>query len=217
MSWLRRLSRDRSSRGEQDSTMPNFRNSTSYDDNQNTPPFRKDTQYSPQASQDVLSYRRSMPLQDSQGNNTPQRPPGSSDATMMHGGVGSSTRIEPTPDPLARAFNDAIKPYLDQIEQLDRQMAEMHLRIQQLEDERTEIHSWIDKRGFRPGMYMNPPKLPHSPPSYAHIVSYHITMMMKSQTGLTRINPQTCPPTSPNQWTSNPTRPKPSTSNSTAK
>lgn len=149
MSWLRRLSRDRSSKGEQDHTMPNFRRSTSYDDNQGTPPFRKDTQYSPQASQDVLSYRR---LEDSQGNNTPQRQPVSSDATMMHGGVGASTRVEPTPDPLTRAFNEAIKPYVDQIEQLDRQMTDMHLRIQQLEDERTEIHSWIDKRGFRPGM-----------------------------------------------------------------
>lgn len=156
MSWLRRLSRDRTSKSEHEHNMPNFRSSTSYDDNPNTPPFRKDTQYSPQASQDMLTYRRSIPLQDSHGNNTPQRQPGSSDATMMHGGggvgVGGSMRVEPTPDPLTRAFNEAIKPYVEQIETMDAQMGDLHLRIQQLEDERSEIHSWIDKRGFRPGM-----------------------------------------------------------------
>lgn len=156
MSWLRRLSRDRTSKSEHEhNNMPNFRSSTSYDDTQGTPPFRKDTQYSPQTSQDVLTYRRSMPMQsDSHGNNTPQRQPGSSDANMMHGGGGGgvSTRVEPTPDPLTRAFNEAIKPYVEQIETMDGQMADLHLRIQQLEDERGEIHSWIDKRGFRPGM-----------------------------------------------------------------
>lgn len=157
MSWLRRISRDRASKGEQDHIMPTFRTSTSYDDNQGTPPFRKDTQYSPQASQDMLSYRRSMPLQDSQGNTTPQRQMTSSDATMMHGGAAPSTRVEPTPDPLTRAFNEAIKPYVDQIEQLDNQLADLHLRIQQMEDERTEIFSWIDKRGYRPGK--TPPQI----------------------------------------------------------
>lgn len=143
--------------------MPTFRSSTSYDDTQSTPPFRKDTQYSPQASQDLLTYRRSIPLQDSHGNNTPHRQPGSSDATMMHGGGGvgvgveSSTRVEPTPDPLTRAFNEAIKPYVEQIDTMDAQMADLHLRIQQLEDERSQIHQWIDKRGFRPGMFQPSP------------------------------------------------------------
>ncbi len=79
---------------------------------------------------------------------------------MLHNNIPTSTRIEPTPDPLTRAFNDAIKPYVDQIEQLDQQMADLHMQIQQLEDERTEIHSWIDKRGFRPGTTL-PPIVPH--------------------------------------------------------
>jgi len=216
--------------------MPTFRSSTSYDDTQSTPPFRKDTQYSPQASQDMLTYRRSIPMQDSHGNNTPHRQPGSSDATMMHGGGGvgvgveSSTRVEPTPDPLTRAFNEAIKPYVEQIDTMDAQMADLHLRIQQLEDERSQIHQWIDKRGFRPGMSTPAPPLPlpsvplqpatlpppaAPPPSTSLNPISHPTPTDLHTYLLS--TPQTSPPTSPKQWTPSPTAHRPSTSNSTAK
>ena len=55
------------------------------------------------------------------------------------------------PDPLTRAFNEAIKPYLEQIDLLKRQVDDTNLTIQQLEDERLDMHAWIDKRGLRPG------------------------------------------------------------------
>ena len=55
------------------------------------------------------------------------------------------------PDPLTRAFNEAIKPYLEQIELLKNDLEDAHQQIQQYESERADMHAWIDKRGLRPG------------------------------------------------------------------
>ena len=49
------------------------------------------------------------------------------------------------PDPLTKAFNEAIKPYVDQIETLKNEVEDLTLQLQQLEDD------WIDKRGLRAG------------------------------------------------------------------
>ncbi|KIW06042.1 uncharacterized protein PV09_03218 [Verruconis gallopava] len=54
------------------------------------------------------------------------------------------------PDLLTRAFNEAVRPYTEKIEQLEAQVADMQYRIEELERERAEMHSWIDKRGLRP-------------------------------------------------------------------
>lgn len=59
--------------------------------------------------------------------------------------------MEPTPDPLTKAFNDAIRPYLDQIEDLKNKVEDTTYQLQQLEDERADMHAWIDKRGLRAG------------------------------------------------------------------
>ena len=152
MSWLRRLSRDRgTSRGEQDfekhHSMPNsFRPPTAYNDsNQNA---FKDTQFSStHPSQDMLqSYRRSAPAD--QPLSSPPRPPAtSSDATMYT----APSNLANAPDPLTRAFNEAIKPYIDQIELLKGDLEDANFQIQQLESERADMHAWIDKRGLRPG------------------------------------------------------------------
>ena len=156
MSWLRRLSRDRSSKGEQDfqNSMPSFRAPTSFNDSNQNAPF-KDTQYpSTHTSQDMLqSYRRSGPqehqLSSQQQLSSPPRPPGtSSDATMYTAPV----NLTNAPDPLTRAFNEAIKPYVEQIDLLKSDLEDAHLQVSQLEDERAEMHAWIDKRGLRPGM-----------------------------------------------------------------
>ena len=56
------------------------------------------------------------------------------------------------PDPLTRAFNEAIKPYLEQIELLKNDLEDANQQVQQLESERADMHAWIDKRGLRPGM-----------------------------------------------------------------
>jgi hypothetical protein len=57
----------------------------------------------------------------------------------------------PMPDLLAAAFNQAIAPYTDKIEQLEQQLADMQAWVEQLEQQRAEVHGWIDKRGLRPG------------------------------------------------------------------
>lgn len=55
------------------------------------------------------------------------------------------------PDLLTRAFNEAVRPFTDRIDQLEQQIADMQVFVEQLEQQRMDIFSWIDKRGLRPG------------------------------------------------------------------
>ncbi|KAF1843568.1 PigN-domain-containing protein [Cucurbitaria berberidis CBS 394.84] len=57
---------------------------------------------------------------------------------------------EPMPDLLTAAFNQAVRPYTEKIEQLESQLADMQAWVDQLEQQRAEVHNWIDKRGLRP-------------------------------------------------------------------
>lgn len=149
MSWLRRLSRDRSSKVEQDLPMPS-RPFTNNIDNVN-PPY-KDTQYSSGFnSQDKLQSYRPSTAGEPQYNVTRQpQETALGGATTRHN-VHSS--VEPTPDPLAKAFNDAIKPYQDQIVDLKDKLDDTTYQLHQLEDERADMHAWIDKRGLRAGKH----------------------------------------------------------------
>jgi hypothetical protein len=70
--------------------------------------------------------------------------------TMNHRGP-SMGQPEPMPDLLAQAFNQAIRPYTEKIEQLENQLNDMQAWVDQLEQQRAEVHGWIDKRGLRPG------------------------------------------------------------------
>ena len=63
--------------------------------------------------------------------------------------------MEPTPDPLAKAFNEAIRPYQEQIDDLKNKLEDNIYQLQQLEDERADMHAWIDKRGLRAGESSN--------------------------------------------------------------
>lgn len=74
--------------------------------------------------------------------------------------MGTPTKPEPMPDLLAQAFNQAVRPYTERIEQLENQLADMQAWVEQLEQQRAEVHSWIDKRGLRPDV----------PPSIAKIM-----------------------------------------------
>lgn len=65
---------------------------------------------------------------------------------------GSSQPPMPMPDLLTAAFNQAVQPYVEKIEQLESQLQEMQQWVDQLESQRAEVHGWIDKRGLRPGM-----------------------------------------------------------------
>jgi len=152
MSWLRRLSRDRNnSKGESDfqgqKSMSNYRPASSYNETQTFP--LKDSQFSStHNSQDMLaSYRRSAPMDQSYVSPS-HLPNASSDATMHTAPLNNMAQI---PDPLTRAFNEAIKPYLEQIELLKNDLEDAHQQIQQYESERADMHAWIDKRGLRPG------------------------------------------------------------------
>lgn len=62
----------------------------------------------------------------------------------------NTNKTEPMPDLLAQAFNQAIRPYTEKIEQLESQLADMQSWVEQLEQQRSEVYSWIDKRGLRP-------------------------------------------------------------------
>ncbi|KAI4627642.1 uncharacterized protein J4E87_004206 [Alternaria ethzedia] len=54
------------------------------------------------------------------------------------------------PDLITAAFNQAVQPYTEKIEQLESQLADMQNWVDQLEQQRAEVHNWIDKRGLRP-------------------------------------------------------------------
>lgn len=68
----------------------------------------------------------------------------------------SSAPGVPPPDLLTQAFHQAVLPYTEKIADLEGQVAEMQLWVEQLEAQRSEVHSWIDKRGLRPGTYYTP-------------------------------------------------------------
>jgi hypothetical protein len=63
----------------------------------------------------------------------------------------TSAKVEAAPDLLTRAFNEAVRPYTDKIEQLENQLQDLQQWVEQLERQRDEVHAWIDKRGLRPG------------------------------------------------------------------
>lgn len=148
MSFFRRLSRDRSSKGEQDLQMPIRAAPYSDRDRDSNQALYKDTQYpSSPTSQDKLQSYRAQPLQDHLYNSS-QRPPGTSSDATTHT---APTNMTSAPDPLTKAFNEAIKPYVDQIEVLRNELDDTILQVQQLEDERADMYAWIDKRGLRAG------------------------------------------------------------------
>ncbi|KAL8897098.1 MAG: hypothetical protein Q9207_007388 [Kuettlingeria erythrocarpa] len=179
MSWLRRLSRDRSSKNEQDFKMP--ARPTSFADQQ-SPPY-KDTQYaSTYNSQDRLgsSYRpTTAPQSESQHYNALpiQRPQEGSNTATAHNTPPSS--MAQAPDPLTRAFNEAVRPYLDKIDRLEAEIEEKNLDIQQLEEERADMYAWIDKRGLRADV---PPSIAaamnHNDTTSAQTLAHHLDRKM---------------------------------------
>jgi len=58
---------------------------------------------------------------------------------------------EAAPDLLTRAFNEALRPYTNRMEDLEGEVNELRQYIEELEAQRKEVHAWIDKRGLRPG------------------------------------------------------------------
>ncbi|CAF9933116.1 MAG: hypothetical protein ALECFALPRED_005481 [Alectoria fallacina] len=86
--------------------------------------------------------------------------------------------MEPTPDPLTKAFNDAIRPYLDQIEHLKNKVEDTTYQLQQLEDERADMHAWIDKRGLRADVPPSIANAMNSDPTSAQTLNYQLDRKM---------------------------------------
>ena len=168
MSWLRRLSRDRTSKSDSDNyrDMPIRPAPFANGDHQGSPTY-KDTEFpSTPNSQDKLQSFRPARQPDAY-NSSPPRLPGTAtnDAPQT-----PPTQMAAAPDPLTRAFNDAIRPYQDQIEFLKAEIDDKELQLQHLEDERADMHAWIDKRGLRAG------ERGSSQNSFNNTISNHLQM-----------------------------------------
>ncbi|KAK1814558.1 hypothetical protein LTR12_011029 [Friedmanniomyces endolithicus] len=72
---------------------------------------------------------------------------------------------EPAPDLLLLAFNQALRPYTDKVENLESEIADLRAYIDQLESQRGDVHAWIDKRGLRPDV---PPSIAHQMDTASH-------------------------------------------------
>jgi hypothetical protein len=79
----------------------------------------------------------------------------------LSGPAGSSSKAEPMPDLLSRAFNEAIRPYTNRVEELENEVTDLKAWVEQLEAQRREVHAWIDKRGLRPGIFCPSPSTCH--------------------------------------------------------
>jgi hypothetical protein len=97
--------------------------------------------------------------------------------------VSAPVQSEAMPDLLTRAFNEAVRPYTNRVEELENEVADLKAWVEQLEAQRREVHAWIDKRGLRPGM--------------SSILLCLVCAFAN--------HPQTCPQALPNKWT-HPTR-----------
>ncbi|KAL1623015.1 hypothetical protein SLS56_008426 [Neofusicoccum ribis] len=113
--------------------------------------IEKETQMYPRQSAPQEAFVGQRPMNSGHNAMPPMDP--------SHGGMGMPMSAgmhkmsEPSigaPDLLTRAFNEAVRPYTDKIDQLESQVAELNAWIETLEQQRAEVHSWIDKRGLRP-------------------------------------------------------------------
>ncbi|GAB1738736.1 hypothetical protein NU219Hw_g3531t1 [Hortaea werneckii] len=77
-------------------------------------------------------------------------------------------KMEAAPDLLTQAFNTALKPFSDKVETLESEIMDLRAYIDQLEAQRSEVHSWIDKRGLRPDV---PPTIAHQMDTTSHSTS----------------------------------------------
>lgn len=170
MSWLRRLSRDRSSKAEQDLPIPSRPFSHSVDSPTAGQPY-KDTQYSGDFnSQDKLqTYRPSTAGEPGYVNISSPNQRTQPGSAVTNGEAMNRSAFEPAPDPLTKAFNEAIRPYQIRIDELKAELEEKVYQVEKLEDERADMHAWIDKRGLRAGKFIS--SRPYSNISNANTIS----------------------------------------------
>ena len=153
MSWFRRLSRDRTSKFEDDYSR-DYQEPQQYNrpqSNQETKSFA--AQKASEYHQSSEMMRRSQPEPQSFDNNhyassQPQM------GRTTNGNVAAEglPNFEPAPDMLTRAFNESLKPYTERISLLQQDLDAANAEINKLESEKAALHNWIDKRGLRPDL-----------------------------------------------------------------
>lgn len=150
--FRRRLSRDRTSKNYTDNPMAN--RPYSHDaDNSSPPQPYKDSQYaSDYNSQDKLQNSRPVTAGEPQYSQADMQPTDHHNTTSYIDEPQFRGRsIEPAPDALTRAFNDAIRPLHQQIGDLLAKIDDYAARCEALEAREGDMCAWIDKRGFRAG------------------------------------------------------------------
>lgn len=139
--------------GESHQTLPGSRQSNT------APPL---SELDRQTSASNMYARTSQPTEVGHGTYNSAHTSASARNTMSNGysnapaqnyeSASSTTRKhEPAPDLLLQAFNQALRPYNDKVENLENEINDLKSYIDQLEAQQRDVHAWIDKRGLRPG------------------------------------------------------------------
>lgn len=155
--FFKRLSRSRSnSQSYIDTNYSSHDNKNAYDDDYDN---RPDSARGPPTKSASLNDGAMFAQQQPQSIDNFNAPPMSRQGPQMSNGFGpakpasvSAPQPEAMPDLLTRAFNEAVRPYTNRVEELENEVADLKAWIEQLEAQRREVHAWIDKRGLRPGM-----------------------------------------------------------------
>ncbi|MCJ1323453.1 hypothetical protein MMC10_000113 [Thelotrema lepadinum] len=153
MSWFRRLSRDRSSKFDDDyhrdyqEPQQHIRPQS----HQETRSFsaQKDSQYNPSA--EMMRRSQPEPHQYDQNHYSSSQPQ-MGRSMNGDGAMDSTSNFAPAPDMLTRAFNEALKPYTERINLMQADIDAANAEINKLESEKAALHNWIDKRGLRPDL-----------------------------------------------------------------
>lgn len=150
--FRRRLSRDRTSKSYIDQAIPNRPYSEDVDNSSPHQPY-KDSQYaSDYNSQDKLQSSRPVTAGEPQYSHADMQPSDHHHSTTYVDEPQFRGRsIEPAPDALTRAFNDALRPLHQQIAELKAALDDYAGRCEALEAREGDMIAWIDKRGFRAG------------------------------------------------------------------
>ena len=105
--------------------------------------------------------RQSQPTEVQRNNDMYSSPPLTSARGLSNGsgygndgGYDSMPQQKSTaapPDLLMQAFNQALRPHMDKVDSMENEIKDLRAYIDQLEQQQSEVHAWIDKRGLRPG------------------------------------------------------------------
>lgn len=117
-------------------------------------PLAKETSMYPRQSQPTEVHSNdAMYNSPPMSATAPRAAPMSNGYSSAPGGYDShgSSKQDAPPDLLLQAFNQALRPHQDRVNNLESEVEDLRAYISQLEKERSDVHAWIDTRGLRPG------------------------------------------------------------------